>query len=724
MKKKSLVFTVVLILSLCLGIFAVQSGQDLFQKALTKERAEGNLEEAIVLYEKVITESQDKTLKAQAQLRIGMCYEKLGQKSLKLAQEAFQKVIDNYPAQSEEVKIAREKLSVFTKAQAVMIKPNTDFITRKIAELRSDVYMGQGTVSPNGRYFPYVNWEKGNIAVFDLITGEYRDLTNDGNWGEGTSQFADFHRWSPDSKQLAYAWLKGDVNELRIVDIEDSHTRILWTAKDFFGPEHWLADGQYILGNFTTGENRDDPTGVLKSEENIAMMSVSDGSIRILKNLGNKPTMGLWMDLSPDGRFVAYDLNQGVAKSIVELATSKKDIHLYAMDGSLDLTLVDHPANDYMPMWTPAGNHIVFLSDRTGRQGLYSLEVMNGSPHGEPELIKDINGGHLGFAENGALYYYVNISKWDVYTADINPQTGKIITTPQIISRSYEGSSFSPGWSGDGKYMAYYAERENGPVVLVIRNGESGEERNLNLGNNPIRSARFPKWSPDGKWLSFIGDIDEQGQGVYRINAQTGDITPVFIPDQGTIDRHIWSPDLEVLYLLKSNGSGFNSYYSILSREMVTGNETILFKGELRQSIGPFALSPDGSKLAYRVAKQVDRDNSNETIFVVPSTGGEAREVLNETMEDSRAIAGLVNLNWSPDGDWLYYGRQNYPDSMISFHRVSAEGGKSQELKVFEEGMSGICLHPDGKQIAFTIEKSRQEIWAMENFLPKTTDKK
>jgi Skp family chaperone for outer membrane proteins len=48
------------------GALAPQNGHDQFQKALAKERGEGNLEEAIALYQKVIAETKDETLAAQA----------------------------------------------------------------------------------------------------------------------------------------------------------------------------------------------------------------------------------------------------------------------------------------------------------------------------------------------------------------------------------------------------------------------------------------------------------------------------------------------------------------------------------------------------------------------------------------------------------------------------------------------------------------------------------
>ena len=54
MKKYSILIAVLMVLSLSFGSLAPQNGYDLFQKALAKERAEGNLEEAIVLYCSII----------------------------------------------------------------------------------------------------------------------------------------------------------------------------------------------------------------------------------------------------------------------------------------------------------------------------------------------------------------------------------------------------------------------------------------------------------------------------------------------------------------------------------------------------------------------------------------------------------------------------------------------------------------------------------------------
>jgi len=106
MKKYAILIAILISLLITFSLIsnALQNGYDLFQKALAKERGEGNLEEAIVLYKKVVEEAKDESLAAKAQLRIGICYEKLGKQE---AQKAYQMVIDNYPQQTDTVKAAK-----------------------------------------------------------------------------------------------------------------------------------------------------------------------------------------------------------------------------------------------------------------------------------------------------------------------------------------------------------------------------------------------------------------------------------------------------------------------------------------------------------------------------------------------------------------------------------------------------------------------------------------
>jgi len=91
------------------ALAAADAGAELFQKAVTEERAAGNLEEAIKLYQRVAKEfASDRALAAKALVQEARCYEKLGQdKAVKL----YEQVARDYNDQREPATQARARLA-------------------------------------------------------------------------------------------------------------------------------------------------------------------------------------------------------------------------------------------------------------------------------------------------------------------------------------------------------------------------------------------------------------------------------------------------------------------------------------------------------------------------------------------------------------------------------------------------------------------------------------
>jgi len=78
-----------------------QTAEQLYQSGIYKEEVEGDLEKAIVIYEQILKDFlENKTIAAKALYHIGLCYEKLGNQE---AQKAYQRLIDEYPGQIQEV---------------------------------------------------------------------------------------------------------------------------------------------------------------------------------------------------------------------------------------------------------------------------------------------------------------------------------------------------------------------------------------------------------------------------------------------------------------------------------------------------------------------------------------------------------------------------------------------------------------------------------------------
>ncbi|MGZ5424625.1 MAG: tetratricopeptide repeat protein, partial [Candidatus Aminicenantales bacterium] len=166
MKKTLSITAALLLLAFSLGSLTLQSGYDQFQKALAKEHGEGNLEEAIALYQKVVDETKDESLAAQAQLRIGFCYEKLGREE---ARKAFQKVVDKYPSQADSVKTARQKLALLQQGGIALEKGSSQTRLRLVWAGPEVELMG--AASPDGHYICYTDWDTGDLAIYDVKTG-------------------------------------------------------------------------------------------------------------------------------------------------------------------------------------------------------------------------------------------------------------------------------------------------------------------------------------------------------------------------------------------------------------------------------------------------------------------------------------------------------------------------------------------------------------------------
>ena len=80
MKILLILVTAITMLALVAGGVMAQSGNELFSQALLKERTEGNMAEAIKLYQTIVAKySSDRDLVARALIQMGLGYEKLGQ---------------------------------------------------------------------------------------------------------------------------------------------------------------------------------------------------------------------------------------------------------------------------------------------------------------------------------------------------------------------------------------------------------------------------------------------------------------------------------------------------------------------------------------------------------------------------------------------------------------------------------------------------------------------
>ncbi|MBI4475421.1 MAG: S9 family peptidase [Acidobacteria bacterium] len=218
-----------------------------------------------------------------------------------------------------------------------------------------------------------------------------------------------------------------------------------------------------------------------------------------------------------------------------------------------------------------------------------------------------------------------------------------------------------------------------------------------------------PRYSPDGKWIAFEADYGGvMIHDIYIVPAEGGE--PIRLTDFPLHDASpMWSPDSKKIYFTTQ------MFWDNSVAEIDIGTKQIKRIG---RSGGNMQLSPDGKMFAFtRNGKPDDDDQSNNDVYVMPVTGGEARLLTPDTFNaldtapvwspDSKKLAfisdrngynnvGVINIatgqakmlltepiehgepRWSPDGKWISFTKnQNY-----QFHifKIPAEGGPAVQF--------------------------------------------
>lgn len=132
------------------------------------------------------------------------------------------------------------------------------------------------------------------------------------------------------------------------------------------------------------------------------------------------------------------------------LFTSARDdnYEVYTMnpDGSEQINLTEHPANDLRAAWSPTGEQILFVSDRDGVRDLYLMDA-DGS-NVRRVLKKEANRQHPSWSPDSKQITYTHM-RWDnnrypIYIATLGEQEEEALGV----------DGHFPVWSPDGTEIA------------------------------------------------------------------------------------------------------------------------------------------------------------------------------------------------------------------------------------------------------------------------------
>jgi dipeptidyl aminopeptidase/acylaminoacyl peptidase len=290
-------------------------------------------------------------------------------------------------------------------------------------------------------------------------------------------------------------------------------------------------------------------------------------------------------------------------------------------------------------------------------------------------------------------------------------QTLQPTTLPPTIDQSLEMRTVAaPQISPDGTRVVYELTRTNWEsnafeTELWIATIATGESHRLTASSKSSNSA---SWSPDGKSIAFLsnrpGSLPKSPDGerqLYLMPANGGEAQQVTKMEHG-INAFEWAPDGKSFVFtaqapeskeMKARKETFGDYNVIhadypmahlwrieaptntdpLGPASLAPEAKLLTPGEAF-SVGSFAISPDGTRIAFSAQRDPDLISAfSADIYLIPTTGGEAKKIVESPGPDT-------DPKWSPDGTQIAYVTADANPNFFFTNRkiaiVPASGGK------------------------------------------------
>jgi dipeptidyl aminopeptidase/acylaminoacyl peptidase len=271
--------------------------------------------------------------------------------------------------------------------------------------------------------------------------------------------------------------------------------------------------------------------------------------------------------------------------------------------------------------------------------------------------------------------------------------------TERQMTRGAESSS-SPRWSPDGRYLSFTSSRpgpaKGNQVWLLDRDG--GEAFQLTDVKGRLQAY---EWSPDSKRLALVvGDPDPEAEAAEAARESGGKPKP---PKPILIDRYKFKQDGQG-YLLSSR----HSYIYLF--DIGTKKLERLTTGKWDEAAPSW--SPDGTRVAFMSNHSADPDRDpSAQLFVADAKPGATEKQL--TQASSRG--GRSRPEWSPDGKWIAllegdekkYGAYNMNHLAIVASDGSGAPRRMESVEALDRSVSSPAFSADGKFIRFMVTDDR-----------------
>ncbi|MEP6568777.1 MAG: S9 family peptidase [Acidobacteriota bacterium] len=404
--------------------------------------------------------------------------------------------------------------------------------------------------------------------------------------------------------------------------------------------------------------------------------------------------------ISPDAKLVAYVVTK------VERAQNRRTsaIWMTATEGaSTPWQFTTAPQNSTSPRWSPDGKWLAFLSSRPGESttpapiasptpaaGPAPAGAMASEPPRNQIYLLSMNGGEAKRITN--LKNGVSVFRWSpdgtrlVVVSRAGPSDSRADNKDRSDVRHYKNSSYKfndtgwfddrrthlwvvdvrsgsakqitegddwndsdPQWSPAGTRLAFvsnrtgkeYDENRNSDVWVI-----SAEGGKLTKISDHDEADNQPRWSPDGKWIAFTGEIhDRDHPKIYLAPADGGSPSTLAANGLDLIPGGLeWSADGKSLYF-QTGVKGENHLFRV---DVTAKTVTQVTSGA--RAVRSVDFNFAGRKIVYLVNDFTHLDN----LYVANLDGGNERKLtnLNEAPWKQWKLADVERFTYKSADDW------------------------------------------------------------------------
>jgi serine/threonine protein kinase/Tol biopolymer transport system component len=450
------------------------------------------------------------------------------------------------------------------------IIPSLGGSERKIADVK---FSGQGIDwSPDGKTLAVSASESSGepdcIMLISVETGQKQKLSSPDINGQG-----DYGpKFSPNGGLVAFAKsLSSGVVELYTIPSGGGEQKRLTSDNLFVGSNAWTRDGKEIVFS----SNRAGNTTLWRIP--------SEGGSPVPVTGSGENVEGV--DIGKKGDNLAYSR-----------LTEKTDI--WRLSPGVDHSertppteLISSREKQIGPQYSADGQHIAFVSDRSG-----SFEIWSCNSDGtNPVQLTFFRGPQVGCPRWSPDGRFILFDSREKGNGNIYAMTANGGTPRQLTSGKFENNV--PSWSRDGRWI-YFSSNRTGTFQLWKMPAEGGQETQVTHHGGFVGFESF-----DGRYLYYAQkNINSE---ILRVPLTGGEEQSIDSELNGVL-WCMWKLTDSGIYFIKPDSSqkGHIYYYNLSTRQ----TNQIAISGKTIYPYSGIDVSPDGRSLVYT---QIDRIESD-----------------------------------------------------------------------------------------------------------------